>query len=209
MALLRQVVFSTSNTNTNLRVIGATLSYGSNSVSASRVLVLNRRPVAVDDVIYGVANEVLTIPYTAVLANDYDVDNDPITVTANSLVSSYGGWITGTNNTFIYEPPVDSLTEDHFAYIVDDGRGGESAGVVTIRFVQENVMNIDTSALNSNGASLSLGGVPGETYIIQASTNLVNWTAISTNTASSTGLIQIMDTDAKTLPTRFYRAVAQ
>ena len=49
--------------------------------------------------------------------------------------------------------------------------------------------------------------VPGESYIIQASSNLVTWKTLGTVTADADGAIVFDDPDAANLPTRFYRVV--
>jgi Glycosyl hydrolase family 9/Cellulase N-terminal ig-like domain len=63
------------------------------------------------------------------------------------------------------------------------------------------------SALTSMGAGISftLAGAPLGTYVIQASTNMFDWQSISTNLASTNGLMQIGDTGI--FPQRYYRAV--
>jgi hypothetical protein len=48
-------------------------------------------------------------------------------------------------------------------------------------------------------------GRPSQTYVFQYSTDMANWTAISTNTADSNGAATIVDTGAKQFPGRFYR----
>ena len=45
---------------------------------------------------------------------------------------------------------------------------------------------------------------PGQTYVVEASTNLTTWTPISTNTPSGTSF-QFKDTSATTIGTRLYR----
>ena len=47
---------------------------------------------------------------------------------------------------------------------------------------------------------------PGNTYILQASTNLVDWSSISTNTPASSPFYWV-DPGATNLPSRFYRAI--
>jgi uncharacterized repeat protein (TIGR01451 family) len=47
----------------------------------------------------------------------------------------------------------------------------------------------------------------GLAYIVQASTNLTVWTAISTNVASAGGIIKITDQTTPSLKARYYRAV--
>jgi hypothetical protein len=50
---------------------------------------------------------------------------------------------------------------------------------------------------------IDIAGSPGENFILQASTNLVNWTSLQTNTLPMT----FTDTDVSQHPTRFYRAM--
>ena len=57
----------------------------------------------------------------------------------------------------------------------------------------------------NEGFTLSLRGPSNASFTIQASTNLVNWTPLATNTAT-TGMWQFLDRDATNYPIRFYRA---
>jgi len=52
----------------------------------------------------------------------------------------------------------------------------------------------------------NLSGTAGTTYVIQASTDFVHWTAISTNVADANGLVSLIDANAAAYPRRFYRA---
>jgi hypothetical protein len=60
-----------------------------------------------------------------------------------------------------------------------------------------------------NGTSLiSFAGIPGYSYLIEATTNLtptIVWTILSTNTAGTNGLFQYNDLDSTNYPTRYYR----
>lgn len=53
--------------------------------------------------------------------------------------------------------------------------------------------------------SLRLTGSSGARYAIEATTNWVKWTALSTNTAAN-GSFDFIDTNAPALPARFYRS---
>jgi hypothetical protein len=57
------------------------------------------------------------------------------------------------------------------------------------------------------GFSFTLAGTPSATYITKASTNLVNWVSIATNTLPANGIVSITDTQASGLSRRYYRAV--
>jgi hypothetical protein len=51
---------------------------------------------------------------------------------------------------------------------------------------------------------LTINGVPGQTIILQASTNLVQWTSLRTNLLSNAS---VTNSDSAVLPNRYYRAV--
>lgn len=48
----------------------------------------------------------------------------------------------------------------------------------------------------------------GKVYLIEASTNLVDWTAVGEATICNDGSFEFEDTDAAQHPCRFYRVVA-
>jgi fibronectin-binding autotransporter adhesin len=52
-----------------------------------------------------------------------------------------------------------------------------------------------------------LAGTVGGKYQIEASTNLLNWTAIATNQVPGSGLTNFVDADSAFFPRRFYRAL--
>lgn len=56
--------------------------------------------------------------------------------------------------------------------------------------------------------SISLSGRNGTTYVIQSSTNLVDWIPVATNTVVS-GSFEFTDSEASTSTLKFYRAVEQ
>jgi subtilisin family serine protease len=60
---------------------------------------------------------------------------------------------------------------------------------------------------NTNlGFEIRLFGDPLQTYVLQASTDLRNWTAIATNQAASDGTLNFTDSQAGQFAGRFYRA---
>jgi hypothetical protein len=57
--------------------------------------------------------------------------------------------------------------------------------------------------LTGGHSTIGMTGSPGENFVLRASTDLVNWVNLTTNTLPMT----YIDSDTGTLPKRFYRAV--
>ncbi len=55
--------------------------------------------------------------------------------------------------------------------------------------------------------AITLLGSTNQTYLLQASADMKNWTFISTNLTDANGLFTQVDPDAKNYPSRFYRSV--
>ncbi len=56
--------------------------------------------------------------------------------------------------------------------------------------------------------AITLLGSTNQTYVIEASFDMHNWTPLSTNLTDSTGLFTFVDSDATNYPGRFYRGFA-
>ena len=59
-----------------------------------------------------------------------------------------------------------------------------------------------------DGPAITLSGNPDQTYVLEASFDMHNWTAISTNSTDSNGLFTFVDSGAQNYPSRFYRGFA-
>jgi hypothetical protein len=209
-ALLRQVTFNTDDTNTNSWVIRAVLNYGSNSVLASRSVLLDHPPVANDVVIVATKGATVTIPISELLTNVTDADGNVITLESVDAVSDQGGRITLNGGALIYRPPGNLAgNEDAFGIVYSDGHGGEAVGFVMLQFLPPNELQINAPNLAGAGIQLTFSGTPGQVYQIQASADLLNWVLLETVTATSTGIISVLDNAAEVFPDQFYRAVAQ
>jgi hypothetical protein len=53
----------------------------------------------------------------------------------------------------------------------------------------------------------TLSGTPGQTFILEASPDLIHWTPISTNVADTNGFVSIVESNAIAYPSRYYRGV--
>ena len=53
----------------------------------------------------------------------------------------------------------------------------------------------------------TLLGTPGQTFVLQVSSDMVHWTSVSTNVADATGAVSIIESNAMQFPSRFYRGM--
>jgi uncharacterized repeat protein (TIGR01451 family)/uncharacterized delta-60 repeat protein len=122
-----------------------------------------------------------------------------------SLLS--GGQVT---NLLVIRPNfLGSITNTATAAITTQTETNLVNNVVTTVTVVEGVQFNAGASTVTNGGSfvLSLTGRINKTYVIEASTNLVDWTPIHTNTSLS-GAVSFVDTNAASFPSgRFYRAI--
>ena len=73
--------------------------------------------------------------------------------------------------------------------------------ITTIKY--GNLTNIQKKS--DGTVQLQFFGTPGQKYNFQATTNLLNWTDLSSVIADTNGLFQFLDTNAPLFPYRFYR----
>jgi len=89
-------------------------------------------------------------------------------------------------------------------YSVTASSGSDSTTSTATLTVYPTAMVALTPAVHASGQySFAVAGVPGCKYEVQASTNLINWTPMQTNTAPFT----FVDTNAGKFSRRFYRSV--
>lgn len=113
---------------------------------------VNDDPVASDDSYTVQILSTLNVPAPGVLANDNDVEDDPLTVTNTDPAA---GTVTmNADGSFTYDAPLVALPlPDTFTYTVGDGNGGSDTATVTIT-VQPLPVTSDTfyfSGLDSGG----------------------------------------------------------
>jgi VCBS repeat-containing protein len=99
---------------------------------------LNDAPVAVADDFYTTLEDTtLTVPALGILANDIDVDGNPL---ASLLVSNvtHGTLNLSTNGAFTYTPSLNYTGVDTFVYLATDGALTSGLAVVTITVLPTN-----------------------------------------------------------------------
>jgi hypothetical protein len=91
---------------------------------------------------------VLSIAAAGVLANDSDIDGDPLNA---SLVTApaHGSVVVNPNGSFSYTPNPDYYGPDSFTYVVSDSNGATDSGAVSLSINAVNdppVVSIDTTS---------------------------------------------------------------
>jgi hypothetical protein len=173
------------------------------STNSLNQVVTNHPPVA-NNVSYtrSAALNTFKIAVTNLISNASDADGDSLTLmsvgaTTNSATVMVGGGFVLYYNT--------NAVADEFSYAVSDGFGGTNSATVTINV--DNTPLFGQSQVVSTGggtATLNLAGIPGYSYSVSRSTNLVDWSAIWTTNAPAGGLFEFIDTSAPS-PSAYYR----
>jgi hypothetical protein len=173
-------------------------------------LLINSAPVAQTATWPRPANFALKIRIATLATNWSDADGDTITLTSVGPASTNGVSMS-KDGTYIYYNSTNGSNPDQFSYVISDGFT-TTAGMVNIVVTSiPATASTATNQITINGGvpTLHLAGIAGRTYYVQASTNMIDWVAISTNVAGTNGLWNVVDSDATNYPLRVYRTSDQ
>jgi len=142
----------------------------------------------------------------------YWLFNDKPIPTTNTTVVNVVVPLVGTVSTLTVKN-VSSQSEGNYSVRIVNGVSSvtsSNAVLVVLTSTVSNVVNILSAGTGmvANGFHIQLSGPSGSNYVIQASTDLKNWTSISTN-AAPTGSVSYTDAAATNLAFRYYRAMIQ
>lgn len=190
---------------TNL--VTAVYSGDANDYPATNTLaqvVTNHPPTVVSFSTNRYAGLPLSIPITSLASDWSDVDGDTVTLVAVST-STNGVNLVSKAGVLFYVNPND--VDDQFVCTVTDGWGGTNYQTVDINVVplpNNAVPSIGGLTQSGGNVSLNLAGAPGFTYVLEATTDLVTWQPVATNTLNTNGIWQFSGTITNT-PQQFYR----
>lgn len=175
------------------------------------VVPLNRPPVVVNDSVQRPAGMEVKVLAAKLLANDSDLDGDPLTLVSVSALSAKGATVSLAGPWVVYTSRPEDDATDSFTYNVSDGGGGTAEGTVTVTIQSpsqtEAVTVVGATVLPDGNRRVSFAGIPGLIYSIEASIDLENWTVIGTGTAGFKGVFTFDDLNATNFPVRFYRTI--
>jgi hypothetical protein len=171
------------------------------------VHLVNRPPVAVADTVTRAAGQPLTIPSASLLANDSDPDGDVISIATVSITSQQGVPVALNGTDITYTPTGIVTGDDTFTYNLRDAQGLVVSGTVTVHTnAPASAAVLSVANRVGGGAALALKGVAFTRYVISVSTDLVNWTALTTVTTDANGNATAEDSTAPADGAgRFYR----
>jgi hypothetical protein len=174
-------------------------------------VVLNTAPLAGDDNMGAMQNHARSVKIAKCLDNDYDADDDSLTVTAVS--NGAHGTATFNSTYMTYTPATDYVGSDSFTYTISDGRGGVATATITVQVysAEDATPNMLPIVMNGGVPTVRFAGIPGFTYMLERTTNFspADWQTISGSiTVPQNGIAEYPDTTAPE-GSAFYRTAYQ
>jgi hypothetical protein len=168
--------------------------------------VTNHPPAAGTHFLGTPLNTALNLSAVTLAGLDFDRDGDPLTITAVSGNTVAGGTVLLSEGAITYTPAINYVGADLFTYAIQDGFGGTNLGTARITVRLGNATSVFKS-IAPEGANVNLRGygIPGHSYDIQVSSNMQDWTTLTTVAAAPNGLILYTDTSPQGSGQRFYR----
>lgn len=159
-------------------------------------------------------NRSVTVSLAKLYARASDADGDELVLSADA-VSENGAEITLDENTLTYVPPAEFLGTDHFNLTFRDEAGVAVIGKVNVEVIASTSVgnpssNLANIKMEQGKVKLLFYGIPGRSYILQFSTDLVNWVDVQELTAGANGQMEFTDVPALAGEgTGFYRTVTR
>jgi len=150
-----------------------------------------------------------TVSFTAT-ASDSDIPANTLTFTLGANAPA-GAVIDPNTGSFLWTiPGPDNSTNNITVVVTDNGSPAlSSSRTFAVVGIATNLVALDFQIINGD-VVINFGGIAGGVYRVQATPSLsppIQWSAVSTNVASTTGLFQFVDSQARNFPMRFYRAI--
>ena len=103
---------------------------------AITVTPVNDPPVALNDTVAATEDTPVTIPASVLLANDTDIDGDPLSIL--SVQSPVNGTVTLVGGNPVFTPTANYFGPASFTYTISDGKGGTSTATVNLTIAPVN-----------------------------------------------------------------------
>ena len=151
-----------------------------------------------------------TISLGKLLATANDPEGDAMTITAAGPSSAQGGTVALQAASILYTPPTGFSGPDSFTVTVEDIHNSTVQGTISVNVGTppgsggQGTNSPVLTPLPGGDMAISFQGIPGRSYQIQRSTDLSNWTPMTTVQAAANGAVTYTDEDPPQ-PSAFYR----
>jgi hypothetical protein len=127
-----------------------------------------------------------------------------------NATSAQGGTLVLSSTNITYTPPLNYAGADNFTYTLSDSFGGTSNATVyvTVRGPDVSMVISNIIHLPDGNYQINSSGIPGNNYLLQASSDLSTWSTILTNSADVYGVISFTDLTATNFSNRYYRTAS-
>ena len=194
-------------------VITASYSGDASDLSATHFLlqiVTNHPPIAASVFYTRAAGSPFTFAVADLATQWSDADGDTLLLANVGVSTNHVTLASNNNGTLVYSATND--VADQFVCTIDDGRGGTNFQIVNIAVAPLSTNSvpvfIGVAAHADGSVTMNLGGAPGYTYLLEATTNLLSagdWQAVATNAPGTNGVWQFIDSEATHYPQRYFR----
>ena len=179
-----------------------------NEASVEGFSVLNSPPTLATDTITRYPTQTVKTTVAFLLSNDSDPDmNGPLTLIGVTYTGGNGGSVSLADGLVFYTPAPDYGGDDSFTYTAEDILGASSTGTVNVTIIDDNGPSLNIVGMETLGdgsAKTTFAGIPGRTYQIQKSPDMINWTNAVSIIADAQGRIVFID-GPPAPPAQFYR----
>ena len=138
-----------------------------------------------------------------------DPDAPAQTLTYSLLTGPVGAAINSSSGEFTWRPAMVQAGSSNPVSVVvsDNGTPNLSATNTFVVIVNPSAQPTSSSAAYSNGVfSMTVNGQAGPDYILQTSTNLIDWQSVFTNSSPNLPFV-FTDTNTAIVPVQFYRVL--
>jgi len=136
------------------------------------------------------------ISFGKLLTQATDLEGQALTVTAAGPTSAQGGTAVLQSGSILYTPANGFSGADTFPVTITDALGASVIGTVTVNVQINTGVGTNAPVLTvMSGGRMGVGfqGIPGRPYRVQRSTNLDDWSTLTTITAAADGAVTYID----------------
>jgi len=180
---------------TQIYTLTATDSIG-REVTATTTVTINQPPVFPGFATTTDFQAPASLSLPTVLLGTTDPEDDSFTVSAAGPATANGGSAVLQAGSILYTPPNGYSGQDTFPITITDARGSSTSGTITVTVDYDPAMEASAPVLTvlpDGKRHLEFQGIPGRTYEVQRTTNMVQWSVLSTLVAGPTGVLSYTD----------------